>query len=93
MDIDFSLLSFYNRNYVGTCTMCGEKNCNLTIVTEEDHVCEECLDGEYIFCDECKEWYRWEYVVFYHLKDGCTLCEHCAEDTDPDEIDSVTDLT
>ena len=82
-----------NKKYVGTCTMCGGANRNLTIVDEESHVCEECLDDEYIQCDECKEYWLYDALVFYNLKDGRTLCEHCAEDIDEDEIDFIENHT
>jgi hypothetical protein len=82
-----------NKHYKGTCTMCGKKNCELTIVDEVEHVCEECLDGEYIFCDECKEYWLYDVIQFYHLKDGRTLCEHCAEDIDEDDVDFIEDHT
>lgn len=82
-----------NKNYKGTCTMCGKKDCDLTIVDEVAHVCEDCLGNEYIFCDECKEYWLWDAIKFYNLKDGRTLCEHCGEDVDPDEVESVDDWT
>lgn len=82
-----------NRNYIGTCTMCGEENCNLTIVDEKAHVCEDCLDNEYIFCEECKEYWLSDAVKFYNPKEGRTLCEHCAEDIDSDEVESIDDWT
>lgn len=82
-----------NNNYKGTCTMCGETDCNLTIVDEAAHVCEDCLDNEYIQCDECHEYWLWDAILFYNLKDGRTLCEHCAEDIDEDEIESINDWT
>lgn len=82
-----------NKNYIGTCTMCGEEDCELTIVDEENHVCEDCLGDEYIFCDECEEYWNWMAIKFYNLKDGRTLCEHCAEDVDPDEVESIDDWT
>lgn len=82
-----------NKNYKGTCTMCGKKDCDLTIVDEVAHVCEECLGNEYIFCDECKEYWLWDAIQFYRLKDGRALCEHCGEDVDPDEVESIEDWT
>lgn len=82
-----------NKNYKGTCTMCGKKDTDLTIVDEVEHVCEDCLGNEYIQCDECKEYWLWDAILFYNLKDGRTLCEHCAEDIDEDEIESIDDWT
>ena len=82
-----------NKNYKGTCTYCGKENCELTIVDEANHVCEFCLDNEYIQCDECKEYWLWDAILFYNLKDGRTLCEHCAEDIDEDEVESIDDWT
>lgn len=87
------LFSNNNKNYKGTCTMCGKENCEVTIVDEVEHVCEECLDNEYIFCDECKEYWLWDAIKFYHLKDDRTLCEHCAEDIDEDQIDFIENHT
>ena len=82
-----------NKTYTGTCTMCGEEDCELTIIDEVNHVCEDCLGNEYIFCDECEEYWLWTAVKFYNLKDGRTLCEHCAEDIDSDEVESISDWT
>ena len=87
------LFSNNNKNYKGTCTMCGKENCDLTIVDEVEHVCEDCLADEYIFCDECKEYWLWDAIKFYNLKDGRTLCEHCAEDVDQEEVESISDFT
>lgn len=77
----------------GTCTLCGKNNCKLTMIDEVDQVCEECLDDEYIQCEECEEYWKWDIIKFYNLKDGRTLCEHCAEDVDPEEVESVSDYT
>ena len=49
--------------------------------------------NEYIFCDECKEYWLWDAILFYNLTDGRTLCEHCAEDIDEEEIESINDWT
>lgn len=77
----------------GTCTLCGKKNCALTMIDEVDQVCEDCLDEEYIQCEECDEYWKWDIIKFYNLKDGRTICEHCAEDVDPEEVESVSDYT
>jgi hypothetical protein len=82
-----------NRKYIGTCTMCGKEDCELTIIDEVEHVCEECLDNEYIFCDECKEYWLYYAIKFYNLKDGRVLCEHCGEDIDEDEVDFIENYT
>ena len=87
------LFSNNNKTYKGTCTMCGEENCTLTIVDEVAHVCEDCLDNEYIQCDECKEYWLYDAIKFYNLKDGRTLCEHCAEDIDEDQVDFIENHT
>lgn len=81
------------KNYKGTCTMCGKENCELTIVDDVTHVCEDCLDNEFILCDECGEYWLWDALVFYHMKDGRTICENCIEDFDEDDIEDVTDYT
>jgi hypothetical protein len=82
-----------DKNYTGTCTMCGKKDCELTIVDEVEHVCEECLGNEYIFCDECKQYWLWDAICFYNLKDGRTLCEHCGEDIPEELVESIDDWT
>lgn len=82
-----------DKEYIGTCTMCGEENCKLTIVDEDSHICEDCIDNEYIHCDACKEYWLWDAIQFYHMKDGRTLCEHCAEDIEENEIDFVENHT
>ena len=82
-----------NKTYKGTCTMCGKAEQGLTIVDEVAHVCQDCLDNEYIYCDECKEYWLWDAIKFYNLKDGRTLCEHCAEDVDEADVESVDDWT
>ena len=82
-----------NKSYRGTCTMCGAEDCELTIVDEVEHVCEDCLDNEYIQCDECKEYWLYDAIKFYNLKDGRTLCEHCAEDISEEDIDFIENHT
>jgi predicted RNA-binding Zn-ribbon protein involved in translation (DUF1610 family) len=77
----------------GTCTMCGKKR-ELTVVDEVTEVCQDCLDNEFIQCDECRQYWLYDAIKFYHLKDGRTLCEDCAEDIDDeDEIDFIEDHT
>lgn len=73
-------------NFKEGCTMCGRKGCAITIITDMDHVCEECLDNEFFYCDECNEYWRCDVVDSYELKDGRTVCEHCVEDIDDEEI-------
>lgn len=82
-----------NKQYKGTCTMCGKKNTSLTVVDEEAHVCEDCLDNEYIQCEECGEYWLYDAIKFYHLKDEHILCEHCAEDVEESEVDFIENHT
>ena len=42
---------------------------------------------------ENKEYWLYDAIKFYNLKDGRTLCEHCAEDIDEEEIDFIEDHT
>lgn len=72
---------------IGTCTQCGKENCSLTIVDEETSVCEECLDAFFFLCEECGEYWDDSYVEQFLLKDGRTICEHCIENFDDEEID------
>ena len=75
-----------SKEYVGTCTSCGQRNLKLLIVDEENHVCESCLENEYFQCEECMEYWSYDYVDFFRLKDGRVICENCREDFDDGEI-------
>lgn len=86
--------------YIGTCTECGEEDVEVTLIDEDTSLCDDCLDAlDYIECDECNEFWLWDAVKFYHLKDGRTLCEGCAEDLladqklDKEKIDFIEDHT
>ena len=76
-----------SKEYTGTCTECGKENTHLTIVDEVTHVCDECLNSEWFQCDECLDYWNYDYVELFHLKDGRVVCEHCKEDFDDSEID------
>ena len=70
----------------GICTLCGKEVKQLTIVDEETHVCDECLNSNYTQCDECGEYYLNDSVEMYELEDGRCICEYCyAELSDEDE--------
>lgn len=73
------------RTYNGTCSMCGKEDCELTVIDDVDHVCEDCLEEKFIFCDECQEYWQCDAIEFFYLDDGRVLCEHCAEDIDEDD--------
>lgn len=86
--------------YVGTCTNCGEEDIEVTLIDEETSLCDDCIDElDYIECDECHELWLWDAVKFYHVNDGRTLCQHCAEnlladeDITEEDIESVDDFT
>jgi hypothetical protein len=74
-----------SKEYIGTCTMCGAENQKLTIVDEEAHICPECLDNEYFYCEECHEYWLCDAVEYFELEDGRTVCENCAEDIEDEE--------
>lgn len=69
------------------CTLCGKETHNLTMVDEETWVCDDCFKENYFQCDECLEYWNYDYVEFFHLKNGKTICENCREDHDDDEIE------
>jgi hypothetical protein len=48
---------------------------------------EDCFEDNYFQCDECREYWSYDYVEFFHLKNGKTICENCREDHDDDEIE------
>lgn len=62
---------------VKTCSCCGciiEGEGN--VVASGDIVCDDCLESEYAFCEECEE-----YVPFDEIQeiDGSYVCESCLE--------------
>lgn len=69
----------------GICTECG-KEAELTFVTDEDRLCDECLDSSFTQCEECGEYYS-DYVEFFVLKDGRLICEYCREEYEDEDID------
>lgn len=78
------------------CTMCDKlvDIDEITVIDDVNRVCEFCRDNEYIQCDECNEYWLWDAIKFYEMKDGRTLCEHCAEDIeDESEIDHINNWT
>lgn len=64
---------------VGNCTMCGAENVKLTIIDDEDRVCDECLEDWFCYCDECHEYWRSDVIDFFALDDDRLVCEHCME--------------
>ena len=82
-----------------TCTNCGKK-AQVSIIDDETRLCEDCfIDLDYIECDNCTEAYLWDAIIFYNLKNGDTLCEHCGKDMlddgdiTEDDIESISDFT
>ena len=69
----------------GICTECG-KEAELTFVTDEDLLCDECLESSFTQCDVCKEYYP-DDLEWFCLKDGRMICEYCREDFDDEDID------
>ena len=69
----------------GICTECG-KETELTFVTDEDRLCDECLESSFTQCDVCKEYYP-DDLEWFCLKDGRMICEYCREDFDDEDID------
>ena len=83
----------------GTCTECGEET-EITVIDDETMLCDDCIEElNYIECDCCNEFWLRDAIKFYHLKDGRTLCEYCAEeqleeeDITEDDIESISDYT
>ena len=88
------------KTAIGTCTECGAEDVLVTAVDEGTFLCEDCLDElDYVECDNCHEFWLWDAVKFYDLKDGRTLCENCAdqmledEELSEDDIEDVRDYT
>ena len=71
--------------YIGKCTNCGLDNVELNVLDDVNHICNDCLDGNYFFCEDCNQYWHCDYVERYELSDGRTVCEHCLEDVDDDE--------
>ena len=74
-----------DRKATGICTECG-KETELTFVTDEDRLCDECLESAFTQCDVCGEYYP-DDLEWFCLKDGRMICEHCREDFDDEDID------
>lgn len=81
------------------CTECG-KETEITVVDEVTRLCEKCLDDlNYIECDHCHEFWLWDVIKFYNMKDERTLCEYCGEmlledgEITEDDIESIDDYT
>ena len=79
------------------CTECG-KETEITVVDEVTRLCEKCLDVlDYMECDHCHEFWQYDAVTFYYLKNEDRLCEHCAEmlledgELTEDDIESTSD--
>lgn len=69
------------------CTHCGKEFSKLTLIDEDLLACDECLDAFYFQCEVCGEYWDDSYVEQFWLKDGRTICEHCREDFDDDEVE------
>ena len=68
-----------DRRDHGTCTICGEADCDLLIVDDVDRVCMGCLDRDYQLCDGCGEYYSTLSVEFTLTEDDKFLCQNCLE--------------
>lgn len=68
------------RQKLGTCSACGKIGTLVTVVDEQNILCNACLDQlDYIECERCHEYWLWDAISFYVLKDSRTICQHCAE--------------
>ena len=68
------------NEYIGKCTTCGKENVKVNIVDEVNHLCEDCIDEDYFYCEECNQYWHYDFVEFFDLDDGRTVCEHCYKD-------------
>ena len=64
------------------CTMCAKECADITVVDDETRVCEECLENEFFYCEECGEYWLADVVDSVELDDGRTVCENCADELD-----------
>ena len=81
----------------GKCTECGKKT-TITIIDEVTKLCEDCIDElDYVLCDHCEEYWLYDVIKFYYMKNEKTLCEHCAEalledgEITEEDIESISD--
>lgn len=88
------------ERYIGMCTECGEDEIEVTLIDEVTSLCDGCIEElDYIECDMCHEFWLWDAIKFYNLKDGRTLCEHCGDmlmedgELTEEEIDFIEDHT
>ncbi len=88
------------ERFIGECSECGKEEIEVTLIDEVTSLCADCIDElDYFECDECTEFWLHDAVRVYNLKDGRTLCEHCAEmlledeEITEDDIDWIEDDT
>ena len=80
-----------SNEYIGDCSNCGKENVKVVVVDEATHLCEECLDEDYFFCEECKRYWHYDFVEFYDTDDGRTVCEYCYEDITSESVEKKLD--
>jgi len=73
-----------------TCTVCGE-DCreDETVTINDERVCEDCLEHDFVYCDECEEYVHYNDIQYVsstemHVCDAClsdyyTCCDNCGE--------------
>ena len=67
-----------------TCSRCGKACTELTYVDGVDHVCDECLEDHFTYCDECGEYWDNDFIEVVETEDGRQICERCREAEDED---------
>ncbi len=68
----------------GICTCCGKQVDKLTMVGENEEICDDCLISEYEQCDRCGNYYQLNIIDFYDVDDE-HICEYCYVDEEEDE--------
>jgi len=66
------------------CEKCGREVEEIIETTDGQSLCEDCVDEEHLFCDECNEWVPSDEVHSVRISYRTTynVCESCLEDND-----------
>lgn len=75
----------------GECENCG-KEADL-ICVGDTYLCEECVEGSFLLCDKCGEYYPPD--LCYRLNGESIVCDDCASkmldngEVDEDELEEI----
>ena len=79
---DLGLLS-----YGITCSCCGESydEDDITYLNDGTPICNECLQDNYCYCENCGEWFRDDEVIWSEKYQEC-FCRDCFDEIAEEEV-------